>query len=175
MPLIESITKNRTILMAILVPLLLLFLLLGQSFVLMLLIIGSILLSYFLGTMHIKGIGIELVLLISILTGMQYGSVAGAVVAFLLITFHMIISQHVDVYLLWVIPGYAAVGYLAGTTILSITFFGILAVLALNAFNFLMTALVYRENIGKFMPFAITNILFNTVLFIYIAPSIIVS
>lgn len=173
MPLTESITKNRTIIMTILVPLLLLFLLLGQSFVLMLLIVASILLSYLMGALHIKGIGVELVLLISILTGMQYGSVAGAVVAFLLITIHMISTQHINVYLLWVIPGYAAVGYLAGTTDMSITRFGIFAALGLNAFNLLLTAVTFRANVAKFLPFALTNVVFNAALFLFIAPSLI--
>ena len=169
---LKFISENRALIVIVSIILLALFLVFGPSFILMMIIISSIVLSYTMGTLHIKGIGIELVLLTSIITGLQYGSMAGAVIAFLLITIHMLSTQHVNVYLLWVIPAYAVVGYLAGSTEMSIARFGIFATLGLNAFNLLITALIFRANVGKFLPFAITNIFFNTFLFLFIAPQI---
>lgn len=172
MMILNLISENRTLIAIVSITLLALFLLFGSSFVLIILILASLGLSYFMGLWKLKSIGIELVLLISIVTSMSYGSVAGAIVAFLLITIHMIATQHINVYLLWVIPGYAVVGYLAGTTELSITSFGLLAALGLNAFNLVLTALVFRANVAKFMPFALTNVIFNAALFLYVAPLI---
>lgn len=171
---LEFISKNRTIIAIISAIILALFLVFGSSFILVILIISSLVLSYVMGVWRLKAIGIELVLLISVLAGMSYGPLTGAVIALLLITIHMIATQHVNVYLLWVIPGYAVVGYLAGTTELSITYFGLLATLGLNAFNLVLTALIFRANVAKFMPFAFTNVIFNAALFLFVAPSIMV-
>ncbi|MFH0832311.1 MAG: hypothetical protein V1900_01130 [Candidatus Aenigmatarchaeota archaeon] len=135
------------------------------------LIILSVILSYCLGAWHIRGIGVELVLLITVLTGFAYGPWPAVILGFILITFHMVVSQHLGVYLLWVIPAYSAVGFFAGTTAMSIARFGIFATFALNAFNFLVTLLIMRENVGKFLPFAITNVAFNAVVFMFVAPN----
>ena len=169
---LRFISENRMLISIVSVILLVIFLVLGQSFILFILIVASVILSYMMGVWHIKGIGIELVLLSSIISGMMYGPIAGAVVALLLITIHMLSTQHVNVYLLWVIPAYAVAGYLAGTTSMDIKQFGLFATLGLNAFNLLITALIFRANVGKFLPFAITNVLFNSVLFLFIAPGI---
>ncbi len=170
MDLLRFASNNRTTITFAGIILLALFLFFGQSFILLVLVAASLVLSYFMGLWRIKSIGIELVLLTSVVTGILYGSLAGAVVAFLLITIHMLATQHVNVYLLWVIPAYAAAGYFAGTTELSITNFGILATIGLNAFNLLVTALVFRSNVAKFLPFAFTNVMFNSFLFMFVMP-----
>ena len=121
----DSVVELSKKAVLVVLPLLILFLLLQQLFVISFLIILSLSLSYSLGVWHIKGIGIELVFLTTIITGFAYGSIMALVVGFILITFHMIMSQHVSIYLLWVIPGYCVVGFLSGTTTMSIAYFGI--------------------------------------------------
>ena len=170
MPVIDPILNFSKKAVLLILPLLLLFLLLQQFFIVSFLIILSLALSYCLGIWHIRGLGIELVFLVTVITGFAYGSTMSLIVGLVLITFHMIMSQHVGVYFLWVIPGYAVVGFFSGTTAMAITYFGILAVLILNAVEFIITAIIYRENLGKFIPFAVTNVLFNSFLFLYIAP-----
>jgi len=159
--------SKKTVLIAL--PLLILFLLLKQFFVVSFLIVLSLALSYFLGVWHVRGLGIELVLLVTVITGFAYGSTMALIVGLVLITFHMIVSQHAGVYLIWVIPGYGIAGFFSGTTAMSITYFGVLATLILNTVNFLITAIVYKENLGKFLPFSITNVIFNSFLFLYLA------
>ena len=156
----------------IVLPMLILFLMLKQFFIISFLIILSLTLSYCLGIWHIRGLGIELVLLVTVITGFSYGSIMALIVGLVLITFHMIVSQHAGVYLLWVIPGYSIAGFFSGTTTLGIAYFGFIATLILNAVNFLITVIVCRENLGKFLPFSITNIFFNSLLFLYIAPHV---
>lgn len=156
----------------IILLLLILLLLLVPSFSIPILIISSLVLSLCMGVWNIRGIGIELVLMTTVITGFAYGSMVALIIGFILITFHMVMSQHLGVYLLWVIPGYCIVGFLSGTTTMSIAKFGIIATLALNAINFLITAIIFKENLGKFLPFAITNVAFNSILFLYAAPHI---
>ena len=144
---VSFISENRIIISIIAIVLLVLFIFLGQSLILIILIIGSILLSSLLGLWKLRPIGIELVLLTSIIAGMTNGSLAGAVIAVILITVHMIATQHINVYLLWVIPAYVVAGFLAGTKQLSITMFGLFAALGVNIFNLIVTALIFRANV----------------------------
>lgn len=173
MHLINFISENKLKILVLLIPLLILFLAFRNLAVLSVIIIIDIVLGYFMGIWHMRSFGIEFVLLVAVITGMAYGSVAGAVAGFLLITIHMIATQHVNVYLLWVIPGYSIAGFLAGSTTMSIATFGVYATIVLNLINLAITAIVFRQNTGKFLPFAITNIIFNMFLFTYIAPSLI--
>jgi hypothetical protein len=47
----------------------------------------------------------------------------------------------------------------------SIVYAGISIAIALNALNFILTAIAYRQNLGKHLPFALGNIVFNIALF----------
>jgi len=169
---VDFITRNRSIVLIIAIPLIIMFIFVREVSVLSALIIASLILSYFMGQWRMKAVGLELVMLIAVLTGMTYGPMAGAIIAFVMIVIHMIATEHVNAYLLWVIPGYSIVGFLAGATELSIRAFGIYATLGLNLINLMITAIIFRENVGKFMPFAITNVMFNLFLFFFIAPGL---
>ena len=47
----------------------------------------------------------------------------------------------------------------------SIASVGITITLILNAINILFTFIAYKSNLGKYLPYAFTNIIFNAVLF----------
>src|SRR3989344_4702153 len=77
------------------------------------LIVASMLLSLFVNKTNIRNIGVEFILLTTVFAGINYGPEAGAIVGFVLITFHLIVAQYMGPYVLWVIPQYALAGFLA--------------------------------------------------------------
>ncbi len=124
-------------------------------------------LSFFINKFGLRAIGIELVTFVAVVTGYTYGAFAGVVVALVLIVFHLLVSGYFGIYFAWVIPEYPVAAYIASTMAgQGIVFVGILITIGLNIFNFTITALVARENIGKYLPFMLTNIAFNAALFL---------
>ncbi len=130
-----------------------------------LLIAASLLLSYIVGWLKIKAIGLELVTFITVLSSVAYGPLAGAVIGLALIIFHIAIPQYAGAYIVWVIPEYAFAAVLAGALSGSIASIGITVTLILNAINVFLTFLVYKENLGKYLPYAFTNVIFNFIFF----------
>ncbi len=142
---------------------------LQKFFVIAMLAVGSIAISYFIGTYHMaKSIGLELVTFTAVLTGFVFGPTLGAVIALVLIILHFIIGQFAaGPYILWVIPAYVVIGFISGTMNGNISFdlLGIYLTLAINLFNFILTVITYPQNLGNYILFSVTNVLFNILLF----------
>jgi len=68
-------------------------------------------------------------------------------------------------YVIWVIPEYALAAVMAGVLSGSIAQIGITATIILNAINVLLTFIVSREHLPRYLPYAATNVIFNTILF----------
>ena len=149
--------------------LLLFFLILSDLIIMSFLIIVSLFISYFIYFSKIKSIGFEFITFVVVITGFVYGSTWGAVTGLFLISFHILISQYLGPYVLWVIPEYILLGFVAGFFQNDIIIFGIISTILINTFNIIMTFFTYRENIGKYFVFVITNILFNFFLFYFLA------
>ena len=145
---------------------LLLALFVTQLFLISALIIISFLLSFLIGKFQLRMLGIELVTFIAVITGYVYGAFIGIAIALVLITFHLLVSGYFGIYFAWVIPEYAVAAYVASLMVgQNIVFLGISIAVALNLANIILTAIAYRQNLGKHMPYAITNIAFNIALF----------
>lgn len=130
------------------------------------LVLLSIGVTLFVRLTQIRAVGLEIVTFIAIVTGFAYGSVWGASIGFLLMGFHLLASQYLGIYIAWVIPEYAVLGFLAGVfSSMDIVTFGIYSAIGVNAFNIFMTLLLYRQNLAKFALFAVTNIMINIFLF----------
>ena len=158
---------NRVFLIAI--SLLILAFVLQKFFIIAILAVGSVAISFFIGTFQMaKSIGIELVTFTAVLTGFVFGPVMGAIIALVLIILHLIIGQFsAGPYILWVIPAYVTMGFLSGTLTGDISFdlLGIYLTLAINLFNLILTVITFPQNLGNYLPFSVTNILFNFLLF----------
>lgn len=126
----------------------------------------SLVLSFAIGQWNIKAIGLELVTFITVLSAMSYGTLAGAVIGLLLMTFHIAIPHYSGAYVIWVIPEYVLAAILANTLSGNVASVGITVTLVLNAINILFTFIAYKPNLAKYLPYAFTNIIFNVVLFI---------
>lgn len=145
--------------------LIIILLLVTNLFVISLLIGASALLSLAIGKLRIKVVGLELVTFITVLSALAYGPAAGAVIGLVLIIFHLAIPQYSGAYVAWVIPEYVLAAILATAISGSVGFVGIAVTLILNAINIFLTFLVYKEHLPKYLPYAVTNVIFNVILF----------
>ncbi len=136
------------------------------------LVMLSVITPLVLNHLNLKGLGIELVTLTTVIIGIKFGPGAGAVAGFLLMATHMISGQFTGAYILWVIPSYAAVGFIAGTVGIEITVLGIALTVAANVLFTALTMLVTPEGVKYFIPHAAGNILFNAVIFTQVAPQL---
>ena len=146
-----------------------------QKFFLLVVLIGvSLVISYFTGTYQSKTIGIELVTFTTVLAGFAFGPTTGALIGLILITTHLTIGHFAfGPYIFWTIPFYVAVGILSGTlTGVEFTTLGIYTIIAINALSLILTAITFPQNLGLYIPFAVTNILFNVIIFSQFGPLI---
>ena len=131
-----------------------------------LLLAVAFILSFFIQRFGLRMIGIELVTFVSVVAGFVYGPFVGIAIALVLIIFHLLVSGYFGIYFAWVIPEYPIAAYIASTmSSQSIVSVGILIVIGLNVINILLTAVAYRQNIGKYLLYAVTNVLLNVILF----------
>jgi len=122
----------------------------------------------------IKHIGIELVTFTTILVGFVWGPGAGMTAGFVLLLLHLIIGRYAfTTYLVWTIPEYIIIGFLAGT-IKGIGFvtIGIYISVALAVINSILTLLLNNQVFYKYLPYAVGNAIFNVSLFIYIGSTV---
>jgi hypothetical protein len=168
-------TVNRLLsLIVMVVALALVTLFILDVVVVMFLILLSLATTYFVKVTQIRAIGLEMVTFVTAITGFVYGSTWGAVIGFLLITFHLFVSQYIGPYILWVIPEYVALGILASTySDISISTFGIYATIGINLFNLFVTLVLHRGNLGKYAFYSITNVMINIFLFLFFGPMIV--
>lgn len=169
---VREIIHNRAIRRIFLVlPILAAAFIITDILIISLLAVLSIIVPVFLNHMGIKMLGIELVTLTTVLTALQIGSEAGAVAGLVLMAAHMVAGQFSGAYILWVIPSYAIAGFTAGMIGSNITMIGIGIAVTLNT---VFTALTYivspPEALSGQIPHAVGNTVFNTLVFLYVAP-----
>lgn len=121
--------------------------------------------SYLVHSMQIRSVGLELATFTTIITSLAYGPIAGGIVGLLLISFHLAVSQHLGVYVAWVIPEYLLMGFIAGFFKGSVVAIGMGVILIIFAANIVFTAITYRQNIPKYLLYIATNLILNWVLF----------
>ena len=172
-----DVVKNRGLMKYLVLGFsILIMVLILQKFFLLALLIGiSLAISYSIGTFQMaKSVGVELVTFTSVLAGFAFGPTAGAIVGFILIVTHLIVGHFAaGIYILWTIPFYVATGIL-GSMMTGIDFatLGIYITIGINATSIILTAITFPQNLGYYIPFSITNIIFNLVIFTQFGPPI---
>jgi hypothetical protein len=147
---------------------LLVVLVLTNLLVISLLLAVAFVLSFLIQKSGLRIIGIELVTFVSVIAGYVYGPFIGIILSLVLITFHLLVSGYFGIYFAWVIPEYPVAAYFASSmTAQSIAYVGVFIIVALNIANIIFTAIAYRQNLAKHLPFAAGNILFNIALFMF--------
>ncbi len=136
------------------------------------LVMLSVITPLALNRLELKGLGIELVTLTTVVIGIKFGPESGAIAGLLLMATHMISGQFNGAYLLWVIPSYAGIGFVAGIAGMEIAMLGLALTVGANVLFTLLTMAVTPEGVKYFVPHAAGNILFNAVIFTQVAPQI---
>jgi hypothetical protein len=123
-------------------------------------------------TFNLRKFGVETATLATVVLGAAYGATWGAVFGFIAVLLQLLIGQYLDIYVLWVIPGYVLLGLAAGSVTGPITTLGITLTIGLNIYNMLFTALFNPQGLTYYFPYAGFNIVLNIVLFTMVAPSL---
>ncbi|MEM4397505.1 MAG: hypothetical protein QW757_02675 [Candidatus Woesearchaeota archaeon] len=157
--------KTNSFLKILIIILILYFIFKGIA-VLVILMALSIGFSYIINTLKIRSIGFELVTFIAVISGLKYGSKIAFIITFILITYHLVAGGFIGTYVFWVIPAYCLAAIFSGFyPQADITFLGIIATIGINLNNIFFTAITSFDYLPKYLIYAITNIIFNILIF----------
>jgi len=122
----------------------------------------------------LKHIGIELVTFTTILVGFVWGPESGMTVGFFLLILHLIIGRYaLGTYLIWTIPEYIIIGFLAGTMKgFGFATLGMYLSVAIVVINSILSFIFTNPYFYKYLPYAVGNGMFNLVMFYYLGDTI---
>lgn len=144
-----------------------------EIFIVSLLLIGVLAISISTQALNQVPINLELVLFTCIVTGMAYGSKAGAILGLVAVLLHYAGSLKISDSALIIIPGVVLAGYVAGFlagTNVAVT--GFIIVLAYDLIVYSCLILFFGRNPVRAIFNGGTDILFNLFLFRHIAPTL---
>lgn len=135
------------------------------------LIFLSILIGLLLRPIRSLTLGIEIGILATVISSMTHGIKAGLLVGLSVLTAKLIAEGSLSVYSLVIYPSHIIIAIGAGLVQeANVTTVGIIAVLFHNFFTGVLSFFFLGGRIGKILTFISTNILFNALLFWWIAP-----
>ncbi len=127
--------------------------------------------SMMVNRFELNSFGIETVTFSAVILGRVFGPEAGAALAFIAIMLQVMIGSPPGVYILWVAPGYTAAGFIAGMIAATDIFLlGAATVVGLQTSFLFFTAVLMPSQLGRYVPYAVLNVLFNIVLFKALGP-----
>lgn len=135
---------------------------------------ASMVLSVIVAKAGTKMFGTEFFTLATVLTAVSFGGIVGGAIGMFLLLFHIAAVQLKGPYLSWVIPSYFFAGLLVPLIHSSNIFVtGVITIIGLQTFYLLMTAVFTPRGVSKFLPYALSNVVFNIVIFKFLAPALI--
>lgn len=135
------------------------------------LMVTTFLVSFATTRLELSSLGVELATFSTVMIGAVFGPATGAAAGLVFIMAQFAGSTSQGVYIMWVIPGYIAAGALAGILGASgIERTGPLIALGLQSFFVLSTSLLTPEELGRYLPYAVFNVVFNAAIFQLLAP-----
>lgn len=143
----------------------------GDYAVIAVLTVATLVLSYVVGSLGLRSTGVELLTFTTVLAGVAFGPVGGAAAGFLLALGQLVVGRFIGVFILWVVPGYAVAGALAGLLSEPVSIVGTGIVIGLHAVFSGFTLYFTPGNFSRYLPYAAGNIAFNLVLFQFAAPA----
>lgn len=168
-PLLSQIEWKNVVILLVALALVAIY---AKLFAIAVLIAGVVFVSFIVQQFSLRTVGLELVTFATVVSGVIYGPVVGAALGAVLVTFHLVFSGYFGVYYFWVIPVYAFGGFLAsqwsGQGIASL---GINITLVIHAINMAFTFALNRNNMFNYGLYAVTNVVFNFILFVVFGPA----
>ena len=122
----------------------------------------------------LKYIGVEFITLSTIFIGFIYGPVTGVVYGTAFLLAHLLIGDYyIGVYLVWLLPEYALLGFLSGVFSSSISSLSLFLIVGMNALNLILTGFLEGDRLGKHLPYVVGNIVINCAIMILFFDSVI--
>jgi len=169
----QNLLQNRLFWGFVVVSLVLLFILPMKAFIFLPLIALNILISWFRNYANFRYIGIEVILFTTVLGGMLLGLVGGIIIALISVAINYIFSGQYIGFILITLPLYTAIAIIASfLPITSIVTAGIIFVIAYNLIGTSIAGFIGGRPAGLTV-FAVTNIVFNLLIFLRFGPLII--
>lgn len=129
--------------------------------------------SIFLKTFKRHHVGIEIVLLITVLSGVAYGPKVGAFMGALSMLLDYIFSARISMFSIVTIPAYALIGVLASVFASANLFIlGMGLAVFYSLFTWIFILGFMGGDIDKCIRFAVTNLVFNAIVFSIFAPNL---
>jgi hypothetical protein len=171
--------RNRTISILIgLVAILAFMMGMFSQFVFVLIIASELILAFFVGEFELKKLGIEMVTLIAVLSGVVFGPTVGLVIGAAMSALHLVLSRALGPYVIYCIPAAAFIGFLAGYAPFSSVFGSNIVLMGITLsliYNIITSGLgiLISGNIFGDMLWSLSNLAVNYALFFAIAPTVI--
>ncbi len=145
-----------------------------KSFMIIISLIAlTIAVSYFGQKTKLKKFGLELATFTTIITGISFGALPGALIGMILIAIHNILTRRINPYWIIVMPTFGLIGALASLySGINIFLLG-LGLTIFSHFAFIMFQTVLHRFPAKYLPYFALNVLFNAFLFYRFAPLVI--
>src|SRR3989344_1098397 len=173
---LKKLNRSRVFqLLLVIIPFLVIGLIFSKAVFVFFMMIATIGLAFAILFMPpLKHIGIELVTFTTILVGFVWGPGTGMTVGLILLILHLLIGRYgMSTYLVWTIPEYIAIGFLAGTMkAVGFVNLGIYLSVAIVGINIVLTFIFNNAYFFKYLTYAIVNGMFNVSLFLYLGTSI---
>lgn len=135
------------------------------------LVLGVAAVAWTMNRAGMKRVGIELSTLSTVLIGVSYGPVVGAAMGFAVIMLQVTAGQYTGSYIIWVIPSYAVAGLLSGVmSSMDVFVLGMGLTVGMQAIFAALTSFTASGRLQAYLPYAVTNVVFNLLVFRYVAP-----
>jgi hypothetical protein len=138
------------------------------------LLLVNVISSLLLKTFRRNQIGIEMVMFSTVVSGVLYGPVTGAVIGAISMVIDYAFATRLSFFSIVTVPSYAACGYIAGLVgnAVSITQLGITLTIIYVIFSNVIIVAFMGGTLSKSIRFGATDIAFNVVMFSTVAPAI---
>lgn len=144
-----------------------------KYFVLAFLLFIHAAMSVFLRVLKKNHIGVEIITLITVLSGIAYGPKIGAIMGAASMITDYVFSGRMSYFCIITIPTYAAIGAISGAfSPASVVMLGITMTIAYNLFTWIFIMGFMGGHIDKCLRFGITDLAFNTLVFSAFAPTL---
>lgn len=136
-----------------------------KYFVGLLLVAATVTFSILVKRAELNKLGLELATFSTVISGYHFGPETGAIMGVLLFL-GQVMTGRPGVYILWVLPTYAAAGYTAGIfTGTGIKLLGPAIAAVMQLVFIFFTLFLSRGRLGEYLQYASFNLIFNLVLF----------
>ncbi|MFB6147428.1 MAG: hypothetical protein ABEJ66_00950 [Candidatus Nanohaloarchaea archaeon] len=135
------------------------------------LVVSVAVVAWAMNKVNMKRFGVELTTLSTVLIAVTYGPAVGAGMGLALVMLQVTAGQYTGSYIIWVIPSYAVAGLAAGVLSgLDIFTLGFGLTVVMQAVFATLTSVTSSGKLQAYLPYAVTNIAFNLLMFSYVAP-----